>query len=323
MTYRSQGSRYSDRHRVVVLPRPHRRRDDRLHRLRFGPSRRPQHLARVVRGSDGARSGATRQHRDPLLRAVRLGRLGRRTRRSRRGSAAAGIAQVSGAVPGTSSTPRVPEVAAGPVQVAHLEDGRPDALAVLDAGAGGGARRRRARRARARRRRSASPTAVPPTASRRGLVDHLVLEDGSKVRERAGHVGHRDRVATQSGESQRMLVTPVLGRPHGPVEEVVVVVEVAVEELERDAVAVGRMGVQRRRRGRGRRGSLGRRAISLTASMSSTWYSIPEVVGPVPRVQEELVRHEDLEEDPPTSMRHACHVGWSRSNTTMPPKRSR
>ena len=38
-------------------------------------------------------------------------------------------------------------------------------------------------------------------------------------------------------------------------------------------------------------------SVSLTAAMSSTWYSTPEVVGPVARVQEELVRHEDLEED--------------------------
>ena len=134
VTYRSQGSRYSDRHEWWYFPDLTRRRPAPLRRVRLRAPRLPQLAARVVRGSDGARSGAAGEHRDPVLRPVRLTRPARvrtrRTRRSRRGSARPGSPHASGAVPGTSSTPALGEVRAGAVEVAHPEHRRSDAFAV-------------------------------------------------------------------------------------------------------------------------------------------------------------------------------------------------
>ena len=129
------------------------------------------------------------------------------------------------------------------------------------------------------------------------LVDHLVLEHGPEVGEGRRQVGHRHRVAAQSGESERMLVTPVLRRLHRPVEELVVLVEGVVEELERDAVAVGGVRVHGDVEVTGDANASGGERLPDRSHVVDVVLD-PEVVGPVARVQEELVRHEDLEQRP-------------------------
>ena len=130
------------------------------------------------------------------------------------------------------------------------------------------------------------------------FVDHLAVEDRTEVLERLLQVAHRDRVAPQAGQAERVLVAPVLGRPHRGVEDVVVVVEVPVEELQRDAVAVGRVRVQRDVEVTSDPDPPGRQHLPHLDHVVDLVLD-PQVVGPVPRVEEELVRHEDLEEDSP------------------------
>ena len=154
VTYRSQGSRYSDRHRVVVLPRPDDRRDDRLRRLRFGASRRPNTLHVSFEDTDGARSGAARQRRDPLLRAVRLSRLRTTNSKITPRFCSAGIAQRVRRRAGNQLDAALRRSDAGPGPGRALRRPSTGCLRRVRAGVGGAARHRRARRARARRRRS-------------------------------------------------------------------------------------------------------------------------------------------------------------------------
>jgi hypothetical protein len=138
-----------------------------------------------------------------------------------------------------------------------------------------------------------------------------VLEDGLEVREGTRQVGHRHRVAAQSGEPQRVFVTPVPRRLHRTVEQVLIVEEGVGEELERDPVAVGGMRVH------------GDVEVPRDADTSCS-ERVPhgshvgdlvldaEVVGPVARVQEEVDRHEDLEE-------HAADLHQARMPRRLKP----
>ena len=162
VTYRSQGSRYSDRHQWWYFPDV--TIDEMIVFIGFDSARpdSPNTLHVAFEDTDGARSGATLERRDPLLRAVRLSRLGR-TRRSRRGSARPGSPTVRRRA-GNHLDPAVRGSDGGPGPGREQRTRSIGCPHRARSGAGGAARHRRARRARARRRR---PGARPRFRRRR------------------------------------------------------------------------------------------------------------------------------------------------------------